>query len=107
MDRMTTGPFLESFDFCSKTMKQNVSNKYNTLSNQSLLHSCIVFMKPTLIFAQASCVDSIPRRSLIIIDPKYWAKDNTGELDQNKRSEMLPACRQCSVTEGQLVGPDQ
>lgn len=47
-------------------------------------------------------MDSIPRRSLMIIDPKYWAKDNTGESDLNKRSEMLPACQQCSVTEGQV-----
>lgn len=28
----------------------------------------------TLILAQASCVDSIPRKSLIINDPKYWGE---------------------------------
>lgn len=34
------------------------------------------FKRLTLILAQASCVDSIPRRSLIIIDPRYWVGDN-------------------------------
>lgn len=89
MDRMTTGPFLESFDFCGKTMKQKFNKMSRISATLCQIQVCLAFMKPTLIFAQASCVDSIPRRSLIIIDPKYWATDNTGELDQSRRAEHV------------------
>ncbi len=48
--------------------------------NSILTNICI----STLILAQASCVDSIPRRSRMITDPKYWKRKNGKNIFDQK-----------------------
>lgn len=38
--------------------------------------------RPTLILAQASWVESVPRSSLMSIDPRYW-REERGEQEIN------------------------
>lgn len=45
---------------------------------------------PTLILAQASCVDSVPRRSLINMEPKYCVKEGEMLNPANLRAMTLP-----------------